>query len=244
MSEETLPEEPLAGGRSRLGVVRVGTTVRRPQTARSPYVQRVLVRLEEAGVAGVPRFLGVDSNDREILTYLDGETGHGISEWSDNQLIDLARLARPIHDALAGTSLAGFAETVCHLDLAPWNTILTADRPTAFIDFDDVAPGNRSDDLAYLLWVFLNLGATGTSPSEQGRRLRHFCDAYSHASPTPLDEAALRADLLPALHRQQHRILTYRAAQTGEFSAQKHTEILTAIHWADIHHATLSAHLT
>jgi Ser/Thr protein kinase RdoA (MazF antagonist) len=192
----------------------------------------------------VPRFLGVDSDDREILTYLDGETGHGISEWSDSQLVDLARLLRPIHYALAGSPEAGPAETVCHLDLAPWNTILTAGRPTAFIDFDDVAPGNRSDDIAYLLWVFLDLGSPHVLPHEQARRLRLFCDAYAHASPTPLDEPALRADLLPALNRQQHRILTYRARQTDDFSRQKHKEILTALHWASTHHTTLAAHLS
>jgi Ser/Thr protein kinase RdoA (MazF antagonist) len=192
----------------------------------------------------VPRFLGIDSDDREILSYLDGETGHGISEWSDSQLVDLARLLRPIHDALAGSPEAGLAETVCHLDLAPWNTILTAGRPTAFIDFDDVAPGNRSDDIAYLLWVFLDLGTADVAAEEQGRCIRLCCDAYAHASPTPLEEAHLRADLLPALHRQQHRILTYRAAQADEFSAQKHAEILTAIHWTKTHHATLSGHLS
>jgi Ser/Thr protein kinase RdoA (MazF antagonist) len=186
----------------------------------------------------VPRFLGIDSQNREILTYLEGDTGHGITSWSDAQLIDLAHLLRPIHDALAGTPFAGSRETVCHLDLAPWNTILTANRPTAFIDFDDAAPGTRADDIAYLLWTFLDLGIADVPPATQATRLRLFCDAYTEAS--PLDAPALRAAVLPALHRQQHRILAFRAAQQDSFSRHKRHQIRTALHWTTTHHGALA----
>ena len=144
--------------------------------------------------------------------------------------------------ALAGTPFAGSHETVCHLDLAPWNTILTANRPTAFVDFDDAAPGPRTDDIAYLLWTFLDLGIAPVPPAVQALRLRLFCDAYTADS--SVDASALRADLLPALNRQQHRILAFRAAQPDAFSAQKHTEILTAIRWITTHARTLARHLS
>ena len=51
-------EEPLSGGRTRDGVVRIGTTVRRPLTAGSPYVHAVLRRDEY--VDGQPPRSGAD----------------------------------------------------------------------------------------------------------------------------------------------------------------------------------------
>jgi len=253
-----MPEQPLLGGRSRAGVVRSGTTVRRPQTAGSPFVHRVLRRLEPAGVNGVPRFLGIDSEDREILSYLSGDTGPGIDSWSDEQLAALAQQVRSIHDAMAGSPEAGAFETVCHNDLAPWNTILHSGRPVAFIDFDDVAPGNRADDLAYLLWVFLDLGTPSASADSQGRRMRHVCDVYAApqvvstvpepAAPviTTTDQdlgSRIRSELLAALDRQQHRILDFRASRSDPFSATKHAEILTAMHWTARHRTTLESRL-
>ena len=105
--------QPLTGGRSSPGVVRVGDTVRRPMTARSAFVHAVLTRLAAAGVDGVPRLLGVDDHGREILTYQQGDTGYEFEVWTDDQLTRLAELVRRIHDALAGTPEADGEETVC-----------------------------------------------------------------------------------------------------------------------------------
>jgi hypothetical protein len=239
-------EEPLSGGRTRDGVVRIGTTVRRPLTAGSPYVHAVLRRLEAAGVDGVPRFLGTDEQGREILSYLEGGTGHDVGHWSDGQLVGLAGLTRAIHDALAGTPEAGDAETVCHNDLAPWNTILSTDQsdsqpqrqPSGFIDFDDASPGPRADDVAYLLWVFLDLGKAEVEPEEQGRRMRLFCDEYVDGQP-PRSGADLHGELLAGLRRQQARILDFRAQQHDDFSAAKHSEIMAAMAWVDHNRKTL-----
>lgn len=172
---------PLTGGRSRVGVVLVGSTVRRPQTARSPYSQAVLRRLEVAGVDGVPRFLGVDDRDREILSYLPGDT------------------------------------------------VLDAGRPIGLIDFDD-ARGSRADDLAYLLWVFLDLGTTYRHTSRAGGC--GWCTTRT-ASPRCVSQ------VLPALERQQQRILEFRTARPDPFSAGKVEEIRAAMDWASAHRADL-----
>ena len=119
-------------------------------SARSAYVHRVLTRLAAAGVDGVPRLLGVDDHDREILTYQQGDTGHDVEVWTDDQLTRLVELVRRIHDALAGTPEADGQETVCHHDIAPWNLILRSGVPVGLIDFDDVAAGARVEDLGYL----------------------------------------------------------------------------------------------
>jgi len=76
-STNTGTEQPLAGGNTNSGVVRVGATVRRGQTAASPAVHQLLRHLEAKGFDGSPRFLGIDAEGREILSFIAGTTGYG-----------------------------------------------------------------------------------------------------------------------------------------------------------------------
>ena len=66
-------EIPLHGGTANRGlVVRVGDTVRRPYRPTSPATHALLRHLAIEGFGGAPRFLGVDSDGREVLSYLPG----------------------------------------------------------------------------------------------------------------------------------------------------------------------------
>jgi hypothetical protein len=56
-------------------VIRLGDTVRRPTQPWTPAVHALLQHLEEVGFPYSPRVLGIDKEGREILTYLDGESG-------------------------------------------------------------------------------------------------------------------------------------------------------------------------
>src|SRR5947207_4397800 len=67
-----MDEVPLAGGSVASSVVRVGDSVRRATERWSPAVHALLVHLEAVAVAGSPRFLGLDHQGREILTWIDG----------------------------------------------------------------------------------------------------------------------------------------------------------------------------
>ncbi|WP_165956909.1 aminoglycoside phosphotransferase family protein [Kribbella antibiotica] len=231
-------EQELTGGRSRPGVALVAGTVRRPLTDRSPFVHTILGRLE--AIAGVPRLHGIDEQGREVLDYLPGDTGSG-REWSDDQLAALMHIVRQMHDALAGTPEAGDHETVCHNDIAPWNTIVSGDHIVGIIDFDDAAPGARTDDLGYLLWTFLDLGTTPDTPTQQARRMRQALNAY--LAPAPLPAEPLAADLLPAIRRQQERILAFRVGRSDAFSLTKATEIRRSIAWLDQHEGRLHSAL-
>jgi hypothetical protein len=65
-------EIALTGGISTPGIVRVGDTVRRPIKDDSDYVHALLVHLEQRGFAGAPRYLGIDSRGRAVLSFIDG----------------------------------------------------------------------------------------------------------------------------------------------------------------------------
>ena len=181
-----MTEYPLRGG-SVSTVVRVGDTVRRQPGRR--FVRELLGFLERSGWGGAPRFLGVDEQGREILTFMDGyvpgqERGvpgaSGVT--AEASLVRAAELVREFHDLTAATLLAGDAEVVCHNDLAPNNTVYSPDglglRPVAFIDWDLAAPGERMHDIAHVCWQYLGLGPGVADPAAASGRMRLICDAY------------------------------------------------------------------
>jgi hypothetical protein len=76
-------ESDLAGGASGIRVVRVGHTVRRPLHRNSAFVHALLLHLEAVGFEGAPRFLGIDEEGREILSYVEGRVYPGVDEIDD-----------------------------------------------------------------------------------------------------------------------------------------------------------------
>ncbi|MCB0115218.1 MAG: aminoglycoside phosphotransferase family protein, partial [Caldilineaceae bacterium] len=143
-------------------VVRVGDTVRRGLTPNSATVHRLLLHLQDRGFDGCPRFLGIDEQNREILSFIDGETGILPSIWqSDEALIATAQMLRRYHDATVDFAPAGDAmwayrhpdpersEVICHNDFAPYNFVYEDGVPVAVLDFDLAGPGPRIKDVAY-----------------------------------------------------------------------------------------------
>ena len=180
-------EYPLRGG-SVNTVVRAGDTVRRQPGGR--FVHELLGFFERSGWGGAPRFLGLDEQGREILSFVEGyvpwqESGMpGVTAetvMADASLARVAELVREFHDLTAGTLLAGDAEVVCHNDLAPSNTVYSPGEsglcPVAFIDWDLAAPGRRIHDVAHVCWQYLGLGP-GALVGPAARGIRLICDAY------------------------------------------------------------------
>ena len=89
---------------------------------------------------------------------------------------------------------------MCHNDLAAWNLIVRCGALVAWIDFDDAAPCNRVDGLAYFLWTFVLNDPTADSAT-QLPRLVAACDAYGSS-----DHPAL----LPVIETQRLRIVDRR----------------------------------
>ena len=64
-----MEEQPLPGGFVTV-VIRKGDTVRRAPAARAAFVHDLLRALDEW--PGSPRFLGIDDEGREVLSFIDG----------------------------------------------------------------------------------------------------------------------------------------------------------------------------
>ena len=94
----------MQGGRLTRGVTRVGDTVRRPASAASPFVARLLRHLESVGFDGCPRYLGGDRAGRDVFSYLPGEVPAKWRRFPDGSVAAAARLLRRFHDATRGFS--------------------------------------------------------------------------------------------------------------------------------------------
>ncbi len=173
-------EVPLLGGDVSDGIVRRGDTVRRPRGPHSAAVEAYLLHLEGAGFTRAPRFLGVDDDGREVVTYLPGEMGgRPPHPWAldEDLLVQLGEWQRALHDASRDVVLPDgvvwpervqFPEVpdvfdepdvVGHNDLTVENALFlpTGDDPegphrlVGVIDFDQAAPTTRLLDVATTL---------------------------------------------------------------------------------------------
>jgi Phosphotransferase enzyme family len=156
------------------GVVRIGDTVRRPHQPQSLAVAGYLDHLERVGFDGSPRWLGRDSQGRDVLTYLPGQVaGDPPQRWAadDGLLASVAVLLRRLHDASQGYAAdRGFAappgsiwrrdlvkvalpvaepapELVTHLDVTPQNVVVRDGTAVGLLDFDLAGPATRLLDV-------------------------------------------------------------------------------------------------
>ncbi len=202
--------------------MRVDDTVRRVAGPWTPAVHAWLDACEAAGIAGVPRALGIDERGREILTYLDGAVladAEPDVRWSEGILGAAAGLLRSIHDAsvplVADTGLSwrsprhAPAQVICHNDFATYNLIVRAGALVGVIDFDFASPGSRLWDLAYLAYRIVPYAedAADSDQLDRERRLRLLIDAYgiSFAPDDVRAAAAGRLDELAAFTRGRAR---------------------------------------
>jgi Ser/Thr protein kinase RdoA (MazF antagonist) len=153
----------LRGGIANQGLVfRVGDTVRRPQRPTSPATHALLRHLANVGFDGAPRFLGIDSRGREVLSYIPGEAvTRPYPSWAltDEALVSVAELLSRYHEAVSTfdpaphtwprpPSAAFVTGLVSHNDPNLDNVVFRRDRAVALIDFELASPGSALWDVA------------------------------------------------------------------------------------------------
>lgn len=163
-------------------VIRMGQTVRRPQKSWSPSIHKVLAYLEQHGFFRAPKFYGIDEYNREILSFIPGETAVEFPRvkpymMKDEILFDVAGMLRTLHDITTTfkpdhndqwmLSYPGTLpkEVICHNDCAPYNVVFSEEKVNGIIDFDTACLGPRIWDIAYTLYTFVPLGRFVYDPS-------------------------------------------------------------------------------
>ncbi|MCM2675506.1 phosphotransferase [Alkalicoccobacillus plakortidis] len=162
-------DELLVGGNVS-SVYRSGNTVRRNQNHDSSKIHKLLLHLEDKDFIYSPKFMGVDENGREVLSYIEGEAGNDpVKDYMRSNLIlkEIANMLRLYHDSVCDFDLLSdwepmintpdLKEVICHNDFALYNIIFKDERPVGIIDFDVAAPGPRLWDIAYTLYTCVPL---------------------------------------------------------------------------------------
>ncbi len=201
-------------------MVRVGDTVRRTASPWTPAAHALLIHLETVGFEYSPRALGIDDSGREVLTFLEGESG--ADSWP--KVVDaagferFARLLRRYHDAVIdfrpdpgsdwafGPGALAPGEIVCHGDFGPFNVVWRGLRPVGIIDWEFAGPGPPIDDVAYALEYSVPFRDDQTclrwlawdEPPDRRRRLAAFAEAYGLASPEGLVDRVIARQRLDA----------------------------------------------
>ncbi|TCO51069.1 phosphotransferase family enzyme [Kribbella antiqua] len=251
-------DERLEGGFDG-GASLVDGVVRRTAGPWTASVHALLAHLAEVGFEGAPRGLGVDSDGREMVSFLPGSTVGTSLPWpawthSDEALVDVAGWLRRYHAAVADFAPAASSNwregerwrpgmIIAHNDAAPYNAVWSSAGLVGFVDWDMAGPVTVELDVAWVAfsWVPLHaphvVAAEGfTNLEDRPRRLSVFLREYNWQGTT--------ADILALIAtRLTHQLdLMTRTAASGDptyqrmLAANRHNDLtiaLNALHTLD-----------
>ena len=179
------------------GLVRVGDAVRRPASASSESMRRLLLHLERCGFDGAPRVVSSEPGGDVLLTWFEGWVPIPSHGWKLDRgaLESVGQLLRAYHDCARGfTPDTGFEEgpqavtggqIVCHGDIAPRNTVFRDGRAVAFIDWDGIFVSRPVWDLGHAVWQFAPVCGDDDpwirdwpTPPDRSARIAALCRGY------------------------------------------------------------------
>ena len=156
----------------------------------------MLLHLEAVGFEGAPRFLGVDSREREVLSYIPGTAVvEPYPDWAltDEALVSAAKLLRAYHDAVSTFDPSPYSwappppeefagDLVTHNDMKIDNVVFRDGRVVGLIDFDLAGPASQAWDVACAarLWAPLrpDIHISDTRRHRKFERFRLLVDSY------------------------------------------------------------------
>lgn len=229
--------QPVRRPASTLGVVQEDhPVVRRPARPNSDLVGRTLDRLAAADVDWAPRFLGVERGE-EVLSWLPGKT---VDDWwrRPQLLDDLTRIVKQLHDMTADVSAEG--SCLVHDDLQARNVVVNG-RRLGLIDWEQLRPGQRVEDVVQLCWSFTGLELLG-EVGPVGQRWRRVLDVYGMVD---------RAEVVPVALAKIDRCIADIVGQ-ADLGSERHQrlrdrgddgELGRMRSWLETNRDTLAGHL-
>jgi len=163
--------EKLVGGNMSI-VFRNNDIIYRNQKPWSSTIHRFLLHLESEGFKECPRFLGIDKNNYEMLSYVEGECkeiypGNIERKLHLKGMVSFASIMKRFHQASSTFVVEDKdewmlsydgpleKEVICHNDIAPYNMTFKDDIPYKMIDFDTCCLAPRIRDIVYALYRFI-----------------------------------------------------------------------------------------
>ncbi|MFJ1662353.1 phosphotransferase [Streptomyces anthocyanicus] len=227
---------PLTGGRMAPEVFRLGDTVLRTASDTSEFMASLLNLFDQRKFRGAPKYLG-QTGDKDILSYIDGEVPTKFQPWPNGQVRAAVRLLREMHDATRGSDLAGRFDVVCHHDPGPNNAVFQDGIPVAFIDFEQAAPGDRLEDVAYFVWTWTISSKQVMPLPDQAAQVRLIADVYG------LEEAERCALVDGVLERQSRNVRFWAEFLASPQTAPAAPEVLAdRIAWSKREQHFVSTH--
>jgi len=195
-------------------VVLIDGVVHRRARWWTPAVHHLLSYLGENRYPWAPRPLGLDSQGRERLSYIEGDCGRdaGRQVADTSALANFAGFLRTFHDAVREyrprpdgdwalpAAKDAPATGICHGDFAPWNIVWSGNDPVGLVDFDLAYRGPAWHDVAYALAYSVPFRDDADTKRLLGvdevpdrrHRVRVFADAYGIPAEGLLDRVVAR----------------------------------------------------
>lgn len=132
--------------------------------------------MESVGYDKVPKIIEINKNEKDIFTYIPGNTAKYVFEMSEEEikevLLELKRINNLSKDKFE-------KDKVCvHGDLSPQNVVFKDKKLVGIIDWDSCYIGPEYYDFIYVFWIWCNVGKYGRDNEKLFCKLKKMLEIY------------------------------------------------------------------